>query len=193
MTLILPLLSYFLGMLHAAIFVSYIINGKDPRTTGSRNPGSSNMLRLNGILAGLLTCILDSSKPVAMYLIAAQLNYTHTQSIIIASISVLGHTFPMGRKGGRGVASGLGVCILASPLLAFVSALFWGVLLRLYGSQWCGMYSVAASFCFMITYYYLNGITTISLTITVLTCLIVRQHIHHIIRFFQLPVGTTDL
>ena len=97
MTLILPLLSSFLGMLHAAIFVSYIINGKDPRTTGSRNPGSSNMLTQR-ILAGLLTCILDSSKPVAMYLIAAQLTYTHTQSIIIASISVLGHIFPVVEK-----------------------------------------------------------------------------------------------
>lgn len=103
------------------------LKGKDIRTIGSGNPGTMNMIRAYGKLIGLLTLILDAVKGIIPSLLGwlfmgngefLRLGADHIGLYIGGICAVLGHIYPvcMKFKGGKGVATILGVCITAQPL-----------------------------------------------------------------------------
>ena len=118
---------YLIGSISSAVIVSRLMGLPDPRQEGSGNPGATNVLRLGGKLAAALTLIGDILKGAIPVLIAASLT-AEPMAIALAGVgSFFGHLFPVffGFKGGKGVATALGVFLAINPFIALSLALTW--------------------------------------------------------------------
>ena len=126
-TILWPLFGYLFGSISSAILVSKLFRLEDPRNVGSGNPGATNVLRSGNKLAAALTLIGDVLKGVIPVLLAA--HYSDSIAIITAvSIAAfMGHLFPVffGFKGGKGVATAIGVFIALSWKLFAVFVGVW--------------------------------------------------------------------
>jgi len=123
------LISYLVGSIPFGVIFSRWIAGVDPRNSGSGNIGFTNVLRTAGRGPAVLTLLGDLSKG---YLAVRSSMYFSMQEpwIWLAGISaVFGHLYPvsLGFKGGKGVATGLGVIYGIQPLFGWVTVAIWGL------------------------------------------------------------------
>jgi glycerol-3-phosphate acyltransferase PlsY len=123
----LPVLAYLFGSVSSAIIVCKFMGLPDPTTSGSNNPGATNVLRIGGKKAAIITLIGDVLKGLIPMLVAGQIT---TDSRILALCGLgafLGHLFPLffGFKGGKGVATAIGVFIGISWQLSLILFGFW--------------------------------------------------------------------
>ncbi len=121
------LLGYVLGGVPFGIVVSSALGLTDPRTVGSKNVGFTNVLRVSGAKAGILTLIGDMGKGWIVAWAAMQ-GLTTESFIMIAAISpILGHMFSpfLEFKGGKGVATALGSVLGLSPSMGTLLLLIW--------------------------------------------------------------------
>ncbi|MCR4804382.1 MAG: glycerol-3-phosphate 1-O-acyltransferase PlsY [Clostridia bacterium] len=113
------LAAYFLGNVNPAILVSRAIGGRDGdiRKQGSGNPGTTNMLRVYGKKAAGLTLLIDVLKGVVAVLIGKALGGAGL-GYLCGFLVEIGHMWPVcwGFKGGKGIATGLGVILAISPV-----------------------------------------------------------------------------
>ena len=102
---------YLFGSISTAIIVCKLMGLPDPRTTGSRNPGATNVARLGGKKAAALTLAGDMLKGLVPVLVAHALYASPTVLAATALAAFLGHLYPVffGFQGGKGVATALGV------------------------------------------------------------------------------------
>jgi len=118
--------AYFIGNINNAIFISKL-KGKDIRTCGSGNPGTMNMIRTFGKIIGVLTLISDVAKGMIPCILGwlfmgdgefLRLGGDRIGLYVAGLCVTLGHVYPvlMKFKGGKGVATILGVCLTAQPL-----------------------------------------------------------------------------
>lgn len=104
--------AYLLGSVSSAIIVCRLMGLPDPRSEGSNNPGATNVLRIGGKKPAAITLIGDSVKGFLPALIAAHfLDVSEIVVAVTAMAAFLGHLYPIffGFKGGKGVATALGV------------------------------------------------------------------------------------
>ena len=124
---LLVLLGYALGAVPFGIVVSRALHLPDPRTVGSRNVGFTNVLRVSGAKAGVLTLLGDMGKGWVIGWAAMQ--WLHTESfIMVAALSpIIGHIFSpfLSFKGGKGVATALGSVLGLSPSIGTLLLLIW--------------------------------------------------------------------
>ncbi len=115
------ILAYSLGNISPAILVSKA-RGEDIRMKGSGNPGTTNMLRVYGKKAAALTLLIDVLKGVFAVLIGRALGGENSAYICALAV-VLGHMWPAlwKFKGGKGVATGFGVCLAILPLMGIAA------------------------------------------------------------------------
>ena len=104
-------LGYLFGSLSSAVLVSRLFGLPDPRQEGSKNPGATNVLRLGGKKAGALTLLGDALKGFLAVFLAATLSGEPALVAATGIAAFLGHLYPVffGFKGGKGVATALGV------------------------------------------------------------------------------------
>lgn len=131
LTLICSLVAYLLGSLSFAVIVSRLSGLADPRTYGSNNPGATNVLRSGNKKAAALTLLGDALKGLLavglVRLLAAPLGLTN-EDIAIASVAVIvGHMWPVffGFKGGKGVATSLGVLLALNGWMGLAVLAVW--------------------------------------------------------------------
>ena len=136
---IMVIIAYLIGSINFSVIISKKIAGFDVREKGSGNAGSTNMLRSVGKGAALLTLICDILKGVISILIAIGIgkiagNLDKALLVQIAGISVVvGHTFPIffGFKGGKGVATSLGILLMTNWQIGLICLVFALVLMAL--------------------------------------------------------------
>lgn len=106
-------LAYLLGSFSSAIVVCRVMGLPDPRTDGSRNPGTTNVLRIGGKLPALLTLAGDVLKGVIPVLVGRELGIEPMLLSAIGLAAFLGHLYPLYFRfeGGKGVATALGVLL----------------------------------------------------------------------------------
>ncbi len=121
------LIGYLLGGVPFGVVISKVMGLPDPRTVGSKNVGFTNVLRVSGKTAGILTLIGDMGKGWVMGYVATQWYQTEWAILLIALAPFLGHLFsPFLRfKGGKGVATALGSVLGVAPLIGLVLLLAW--------------------------------------------------------------------
>ena len=123
--------AYLIGSLSFAVIVSKLSGMDDPRTYGSGNPGATNVLRSGRKKAAALTLLGDALKGTAAVLLAKALWVPlalSTPTIALSALAALaGHMWPVffGFKGGKGVATALGVLLALSWPTALVCAAVW--------------------------------------------------------------------
>ncbi|MBP3463716.1 MAG: glycerol-3-phosphate 1-O-acyltransferase PlsY [Clostridia bacterium] len=147
-------LAYFIGSISFSVIFTKKIAGFDVREKGSKNAGSTNVLRTAGKKVALLTLVCDILKGVVAILLAKLIGYIdhfeHVEYLIqIAGIAVvLGHTFPIffGFKGGKGVATSLGIILLINWQIGLICLVFALVLIIL--SRMVSLGSVSAAILF---------------------------------------------
>ncbi len=126
------LMAYLLGSIPFGYVIVRLTKGADVRASGSGGTGATNVTRRAGKWAGILTLALDALKGVAAVLLARRLLAADASGgdwwlAAAALAALLGHIFPvwLGFRGGKGVATGLGIFATLSPLaVASAVALF---------------------------------------------------------------------
>lgn len=124
MTLIIALvIAYLIGSVSFSIVFAKATGGADPRETGSKNAGTTNMLRTAGKSAAIIVLIGDMAKGVIAVWIAKLLGLYGFNLGLVALAAVIGHIFPVffGFKGGKGVATAIG-SLLGLSLILFIIA-----------------------------------------------------------------------
>lgn len=119
------IMAYLFGSISSAIIVCKLMRLPDPRTTGSHNPGATNVLRIGGKKAAAITLLGDSLKGFIPVMIAHALAFSSLNMALIALAALLGHLYPIFFRfqGGKGVATFIG-CLIA---LSWPTALCWGI------------------------------------------------------------------
>ncbi len=104
--------------------------GRDVLSEGSGNPGASNVIRLLGWRAGAVVLLLDVAKG-ALAAGGGMLLGGRAGAFALGVAAVVGHTFPIYRKGGKGVAAAGGALVVLYPLIVLGLAVVWSVVTRL--------------------------------------------------------------
>jgi acyl phosphate:glycerol-3-phosphate acyltransferase len=118
---VIPIAAYLLGSIPFGLLLAKLFGGGDVRKAGSGNIGATNVARVVGPLAGILTLVFDTTKGAAAVWLAGRVtNESATWMMAAAFAVVLGHCFPVWLKfkGGKGVATALGVFLALCPLAA---------------------------------------------------------------------------
>ncbi len=120
MTLFLLILAaYLIGAIPTGVILTRLVGGEDIRNAGSGNIGATNVYRVAGRKLGVITLIGDCLKGAIPTLLAQQVfNLTETGVALVALAAFIGHCYPvyLGFKGGKGVATALGIFLVLSPL-----------------------------------------------------------------------------
>lgn len=132
-TTLLTLLGYLFGSVSAAIIVCRLMRLPDPRTEGSGNPGATNVLRVGGKKAAAITLAADLLKGTTPLLIARAFTSDPLTLALVGTAAFFGHLYPVffGFKGGKGVATGLGVLLGWHWAALALTALTWLIVARL--------------------------------------------------------------
>lgn len=127
MSLLAILIAYVMGSIPFAILSSKLFGLQDPRSYGSGNPGATNVLRSGNKAAALLTLIGDGFKGWLAVWLALQYSAGGWTLAGVGLAVFLGHLFPvfLGFKGGKGVATALGVLLGVSGWLGLATLLTW--------------------------------------------------------------------
>lgn len=127
LTAVFVVIGYLLGGVPFGVVISKAMGLPDPRTVGSKNVGFTNVLRVSGKKAGILTLIGDMGKGWVMGYVATQFYQAEWAVLLIALAPFLGHLFSpfLGFKGGKGVATALGSVLGVAPLIGLLLLLAW--------------------------------------------------------------------
>ncbi|MBI5327795.1 MAG: glycerol-3-phosphate 1-O-acyltransferase PlsY [Deltaproteobacteria bacterium] len=147
------ILAYLIGSIPTGIIVAKISGAADPRTVGSGNIGATNVGRAAGKTAGIITLAGDILKGfllamLATYLFSSSAEENFQIMVSIISLAVfLGHIFPifLKFKGGKGVATALGVLLAIGPLQAVLALLIFIIIAAVFRYVSVGSMIAAAS------------------------------------------------
>ena len=115
----LVLAGYLIGAIPTGVILTRLSGGEDIRNAGSGNIGATNVYRVAGRKLGVITLIGDCLKGAVPTLLAQQtFNLSETGVALVALAAFIGHCYPvyLGFKGGKGVATALGIFLVLSPL-----------------------------------------------------------------------------
>ena len=148
---IMAIIAYLIGSINFSVILSKKMAGFDVRDKGSGNAGTTNMLRSVGKKAAAITLICDILKGVVSILIAIAFGkiFKDANSALLVQIAgvavILGHTFPIffKFKGGKGVATSLGVLIMSNWQIGLICLVFALILILL--TQMVSVGSIAAA------------------------------------------------
>ncbi len=148
MTFLLLIFAYFLGSVPTGILLARAFGSVDPRTTGSKNIGATNVYRTAGKKVGVLTLLGDILKGFIPVVIARHTLDAPFWIAAVALAAFLGHLYPifLKFKGGKGVATGLGAFVALSPLSALGTILVFGGVVYKWRYISLGSLTAAAAF-----------------------------------------------
>ena len=163
--IIMALIAYLIGSINFSIIISKKIAGFDVREKGSGNAGTTNVLRAVGVKAAIITLICDILKGVVSISIARLMGniFENVNTDILIQLAgifvIVGHTFPIffEFKGGKGVATSLGVILTSNWKIGLICLVFGIVIIAL--SKMVSMGSIGAAILFPILIIFLDGTT----------------------------------
>jgi glycerol-3-phosphate acyltransferase PlsY len=185
------LASYLVGSLSFAVIVSRLMGLSDPRSYGSKNPGATNVLRSGSKKAAILTLLLDALKgwlPVAAVLTFGQPYGLGAGAAALAGLAAfLGHLYPVffGFKGGKGVATAVGVLVGVNGLLALATVGTFAIVV--FFSRYVSLASMVAAVFAPVFYLFgdgaaWNAVGAEVLCLSVMALLLVWRHRENINR-----------
>lgn len=179
------LFAYLLGSLSSAIILSRITGFADPRTAGSNNPGATNVLRIAGKRAAVLTLLGDFLKGLIAVLLASWAGADRLLIALAGFSAFLGHCYPLffRFKGGKGVATALATNIAFNWPVGLTMTLIWLLFARVFKIS-----SLAA----LVTFTALPGLIfwqessiAVTLVFTAMSVILIWRHRSNIQRLLQ--------
>ena len=147
MTVLILISAYLLGSIPNGLIFGRLIWKKDLRQFGSHNIGATNAWRVLGKSAGLFIFALDFLKGALSVFLAQEILQEPLLMILAGIFAILGHTFSLFLKfrGGKGVATGLGVIAMLMPEITVIVFLLW--LAIVFVTRYVSLGSIVASVC----------------------------------------------
>ncbi len=183
-----PIVAYVLGSIPFGYLIVRVTQRRDVRAAGSGNIGAANVTRTAGVGAGVLTLALDAGKGYLAVWLASRWAGGNIHWMMAAALAaVLGHLFPVWLRfrGGRGVATGLGVMVLICGQAALAALLVWVLVVVFW--RYVSLGSIAAAAAMPLLMYALYAPRhapplTVSLGTVAISVLIILKHRPNIAR-----------
>lgn len=178
----LVLFGYLLGSCTSAVLVCRMMRLADPRQTGSGNPGATNVLRIGGKKAALLTLFLDAAKGFLPVLLAQY--FAPELSTLVMLAAFLGHLYPLffGFAGGKGVATAFGGLLAWQWPLALLALLTWVLTMLLFRySSLAALSAAIGTLCYL----WISPVWTVSWPLVLMMTLLLWRHRNNIVRLIQ--------
>lgn len=188
-TAILVIIAYLMGSLSSAIIVCRAMGLPDPRTQGSQNPGATNVMRVGGKKAAILTLAGDVLKGVFPVLAAQWIQPDWITLSATSFAAFLGHLYPVffGFRGGKGVATALGVLMASSWMVGLATIATW---LLVFAIARISSLSALTAFLLMPVFaYFLVGAPVYTATMAIMSIMLFWRHRSNI---RKLIAGTED-
>ncbi|MCA6071748.1 MAG: glycerol-3-phosphate 1-O-acyltransferase PlsY [Endomicrobium sp.] len=148
--------AYLCGSIPFAYIIAENVAKVDIRTAGSGNPGTTNVFRSVGKGAGIATFVADVLKGFIPVYFAKLIDNSSSYSVAVAVAAILGHIFTifLKFKGGKGVATGLGVFLALMPLPSLLAFSIFGLVFMFSG--YVAMGSICAAISLPLSFYFLG-------------------------------------
>jgi glycerol-3-phosphate acyltransferase PlsY len=177
--------AYFVGSIPFAIVSSRVFGLGDPRSYGSGNPGATNVLRSGNKAAATLTLAGDCLKGWLVVWVAGALGFDALTAALAGLAAFIGHVFSvfLRFRGGKGVATGLGVVAGLDPLIAIASLGVW--LLTVLITRYSSVAAFMAALTAPIVTGFVSGSMAITLIVLTLSTILVWRHATNIRRLLD--------
>lgn len=186
----LVVLAYVLGAIPNGVWIGKTFKGVDIRTVGSKNSGATNAYRNLGAKYGIATLLLDALKGFLPVYIAYKAGANSSFIVFMGLIAILAHSFScfLNFKGGKGVATSLGVFLFLSPEGVLVALV--GFLIVLYFTRYVSLSSVTGAVILPIMVYILpvrEGVNkgTLCVLVTIIGAFVIYKHKANISRLLN--------
>jgi glycerol-3-phosphate acyltransferase PlsY len=168
--------AYLIGSISFAVVVSRLFGLPDPRSYGSGNPGATNVLRSGSKAAAALTFLGDAAKGGVAVLAVRALGLGEGALAAAAVGAFAGHLYPIyfGLRGGKGVATALGILLALNPILAGGALLVFGVVV--WATRYVSLASILAAIAAAALSPWVFGWGPVTLGVAAMTLLIVWRH-----------------
>jgi glycerol-3-phosphate acyltransferase PlsY len=180
LSLLCVIAAYLIGSISFAIVASWIFRLPDPRSYGSGNPGATNVLRSGRKAAALVTLLGDAAKGFVTILIARYLapvlGFAEATVAACGVAVFLGHLYPVyfGFKGGKGVATALGVLLGLNAWIALVGLVVFALVTII--SRYVSLASVVTAAVLIIVAPVQLGLTPVAAAIGIIGALVIWRH-----------------
>lgn len=143
--ILLSLLAYFCGSIPSGVWIGKMVKGIDIRTVGSKNSGATNAYRTLGAKCGIATLILDALKGYLPLYVASHFDISDKYIVVIGLIAIFAHSMScfLNFKGGKGVATSLGVFLFLAPKAVLVT--FLGFAIVVYFTRYVSLSSITGA------------------------------------------------
>lgn len=168
---------YLLGSISAAIITAKAMNLPDPRSTGSKNPGATNMLRIGGKKAAIITLLGDGLKGfIPVFVAHYVLGYSYEWQVLIGLAAFLGHLYPVfyGFEGGKGVATAIGVYLALNFPAAMITIATWLIMARVF--KYSSLAALTATLLAPLYFYLMTQNGWVFIGLLVMTAFIYYRH-----------------
>lgn len=148
------IVAYLIGSFSSAVWIGKIFYGKDVRQYGSHNAGTTNTIRVLGVRPGVCVLFIDAFKGwlavmlSPFFVIPSLEAYSVYHQVLMAVFVVAGHVWPLytGFRGGKGVATLMGVVLALYPEAFLLSVLIFGFIFL--STRYVSLASITAAVCF---------------------------------------------
>jgi glycerol-3-phosphate acyltransferase PlsY len=180
------LFGYLLGSVPTGLLLARFFSKIDPRKTGSGNIGATNIFRTAGKGLGILTLVGDVLKGMIPIGIAIQLGISDLWLAAVGLSTFLGHIFPifLGFRGGKGVATALGVYLVISPIAVLIEFLLFAGLVWRWRYISLGSICCATTIPILIAFFRSDSQAYFILSV-IIAALILYRHQENIVRLLQ--------
>jgi len=184
--LFIALFGYLLGSVPTGFLLAKFFSKVDPRKMGSKNIGATNIFRTAGKGLGILTLVGDVLKGMIPIGIAIQLNVSDLWLAGVGLSTFLGHVFPifLGFRGGKGVATALGVYVVISPIAVLMEFLLFAGLVWKWRYISLGSICCATTIPVLIAFFRSDSQAYFILSV-IIAALILYRHQENIVRLLQ--------
>jgi glycerol-3-phosphate acyltransferase PlsY len=172
------LASYLIGAIPTGVVLTRLVGASDIRSSGSGNIGATNVYRVAGKKLGVMTLIGDALKGAIPVLVALKLlAFTDAQVGAVAAAAFIGHCYPvyLGFRGGKGVATALGIFLVLSPLSVLGAFAIFALLLWKWRFVSLGSISAAAAIPILV-YFIEDNPAMVGTTLFISLVVILRHH-----------------
>ena len=193
-SLLATLAGYGVGSLSFAVIVSRLMGLNDPRTFGSKNPGATNVLRSGNKSAAVLTLLLDAAKGLLPVFLVNQFGQPYGLAegtlALVGLAAFLGHLYPVffRFKGGKGVATALGVVLGVNWVLGLATAATWLIVAAFF--RYSSLAALLAAVFVPVYYIFGDGVAwylekPVLVSLSLMSLLLVIRHAENIGRLVR--------
>ncbi|MBP6917453.1 MAG: glycerol-3-phosphate 1-O-acyltransferase PlsY [Legionellaceae bacterium] len=179
------LATYGIGSLCSAVIVAQLFHLPDPRLQGSRNPGTTNILRIAGKKYAVIVLLADLLKGLLPVFLLKYSHFAPNYLGYIGLIAVLGHIYPVffNFKGGKGVATGLGVLFGLNGWLGLAVVVTW--ILVAWATRYSSLAGMLALGLAPVYLWFLLPSIYLLIPVVLMVILVLSQHLDNMLRLWH--------